>query len=104
MYTLRIIEETRKKENEPFEQVTEDHSLGKSYALLKQGLTSEFEKEIESLKEELDKNWPEINIKSDVITLVCGANGEKFFVMKNTNLVQRSYFIMTENGSTLARL
>lgn len=104
MFTLRIIEETRENENAPFEQVIENHSLGKSYAKLKQGITKEFDSEVENLKEQLKENWPNLDVKTEVDTLICGDNGEQFFVMKDTPLKRHDYFIMTENGKTFERL
>jgi len=104
MFTLRIIEETRENENAPFEQVIENHSLGKSYAKLKQGVTKEFDIEVERLKDELKEDWPKTDVKNDVDSLICGQNGEVFFIMKETPLKRYDYFIMTENGKTFERL
>ena len=105
MFTLRIIEETRENENAPFEQVIENHLLGKSYAKLKQGVTKEFETEIEYFKAQLKEDWPQhINVKTEVDMLICGDNGDKFFIMKETPLKRYDYFIMSENGKTFERL
>lgn len=104
MFTLRIIEETRRGENAPFEQVIENHELGSSYAKLKQGITSEFELEIEHLSERMKEDWPDLNIKTDIDCIICAANGEMFFIMNEKPDKKFSYFIMTENGKTFEKL
>lgn len=104
MFTLRIIEETRENENAPYEQVVENHSLGKSYAKLKQGMTKEFDVEVENLKVELKEAWPEVDIKKEVDMLICGENGQQFFIMKDIPTKRHDYFIMSESGKTFEKL
>jgi hypothetical protein len=96
MFALRIIEETRKNKNVPFEQVIENFELGSSYSKLKSGATNEFDLFME-------ENYPETD-KSTVESLICGRNGDVYFIERNTENKQFSYFIMTESGQTFERL
>ena len=43
MYTLRIIEETRENEKDPFEQVIKNFELGNFYQIARRGCTSKFD-------------------------------------------------------------
>ena len=104
MFTLRIIEETRENENAPFEQVQNNHSLGRGYSKLKKGITKEFDLEINRLSPQLKENWPNLNVETEVDSIICGANGDSWFIMKDSPLKRYDYFIMTESGQTFERL
>ena len=96
MFSLRIIEETRKNENEAFEQVTTNHSLGNSYSILEKGKTSEFD-------DLMKKTYPEHD-KSKLKGIICSDLGDDFFIEKNEENKIFQYFIMTENGKTFEKL
>jgi len=96
MYTLRIIEETRDSENDPFEQVVENFSLGNSYAVLKNGTTKEFDRVMSA-------EFPETE-RSHIKALICGENKDVFFVEENEANRNFQYYIMTECGKTFERL
>lgn len=104
MFTLRIIEEMRENENAPVERIENNHSLGKGYSKLKQGVTKEFDLEIERLAPQLKENWPNLNVKTEVDSIIRGENGDSWFIMKEAPLANYSYFIMTETGATFERL
>lgn len=94
MFTLRVIEETRESVNVPFDQVIENFFLGAAYSVVKNG-TREFDRIMKA-------EYPETD-KERVVALVCGEN-ERWFVEKNTDLRNFTYYIMTENGKTYERL
>ena len=101
MFALRIIEETRENENEPFEQVIENFEVGKSYSVIKKGITKEFDRI-------MDEQFPEID-KADISALLCIEKGDEklgnvFFIWPKTSLRVYSYFIMTESGKTFEKL
>lgn len=104
MFALRIIEETRESENAPFEQIQNNHALGRGYSKLKQGVTKEFDLEIERLTPQLQENWPNLDVKTQVDSIISGENGDSWFIMKDTPLKRHQYFIMTETGATFERL
>ncbi|MFA6917000.1 MAG: hypothetical protein WC222_11425 [Parachlamydiales bacterium] len=96
MYTLRIIEETRTDESKPFEQVTENFSLGNSYTILRKDSTTEFNRR-------LDEMFPgEDRVKIRLILIP--ESGHEFFIMEETPLERFDYFIMTDSGKTFERL
>ena len=95
MYTLRIIEETRYNENDAFEQVIENFELGKAYSRVNNG-TKEFDKIMMDL-------YPEWN-KDEVLSIISGENEDEFFILKNNDFRQHTYFIMTESGKTFEKL
>lgn len=96
MFVLRIIEESRKHEFDPFSQVVENHELGKAYSKLEKGITPEFE-------EVMKYEFPDEKSNS-VKAIILGENGDSFFISENTDNRTYSYFIMTENGSTFERI
>ena len=96
MFILRIVQEDRKTKIAPFEQVIENFELGDAYTRLEKGHTSEFD-------EVVDKEFPDFK-KEEIDSVICGSNGRKYFVETDTELKQRSYFIMTESGQTFERL
>lgn len=96
MYTLRIIEEVRENQNEPFQQVIENFELGSSYSRIKKGATKEFDQIMADQFPEQDK--------SEVESLLCSENGWTFFIYSNTPNRVFSYFIMTESGKTFERI
>lgn len=96
MFYLRIIEETRENENDPFEQVIENFALGNAYSILRKGATQEFE-------DEMKTNYPETNL-DELRALICGENGLRVFITNETKLNRYDYFVMTENGKTFERL
>ena len=96
MYTLRIIEEKRTSDTVPFNQVISNFELGKSYSILEKDKTPEFYSEIEH-------HFPEANTEG-IRALLCGENGYKFFILKDSVLERNDYFIMTEGGKTFERL
>jgi len=96
MFVLRIIEETRENENEPFEQIIENFELGSAYTRLKSGVTKEFDNVME-------KEFPDSD-KNNVESLICGQNGDIYFMEKNNENKVYRYFIMTEVGQTFERL
>jgi len=77
MFILRIIEETRKDENSPFEQKIRNLELGNSYSIKKE---------------------------KDNLTLLCGENGIRFFVQEPLPNSHYFYFIMTDNGQTFENI
>lgn len=99
MFVLRIIEETRENEKAPFEQVITNYEIGKSYSVIRKGISKEFDAIIESfpgsVKEEIsavlcvDKKYDDNNV---------------FFVMAPTETKKCAYFIMTDSGKTFERL
>ena len=92
MYTLRIIEETRKSEKLPFVQVIRNVNLGNSYSTCTAGST-EFD--------EIVSGFPKDNaIRKIVIDSKC----IEHTVLSNNEFRNYSYFIMTENGQTFERL
>lgn len=97
MFALRLIQETRESEERPFEQEVETHELGISYALLKKGVTKEFDKLIN------DPKYTGVDT-TRVRSVVCGDNGLEFFVEDGTSLAQNTYYIMTEGGATFEKL
>lgn len=96
MFVLRIIEETRQSENEPFEQVIENFEIGNSYSRVKKGVTKEFDQIMES-------DFPEYE-KEPIESLLCTEHGRTFFIWTPTPLRVYSYFIMSESGKTFERL
>lgn len=96
MYTLRIIEDTRKDKDDSFEQVVENFELGKSYAILKKGMTKEFD---ETMKDKHPEKGHD-HIKA----LLCAENELLFFIYEETPNRNYTYFIMTESGQTFERL
>ena len=96
MFTLRIIEETRGSENDPFEQVIENFEVGYSYSILKKGDTKEFD-------QLMRREYPESEIES-IESLLCTEQGRVFFIWTPTKLQVYSYFIMSEGGKTFERL
>jgi predicted peroxiredoxin len=96
MFYLRIIEETRKDESSPFEQVITNYELGNSYSVLRKGITEEFEKNMDYYFKELKEDG--------ISALLCGENGLKFFIMEETELKTFAYFIMTETGKTFEKI
>jgi hypothetical protein len=96
MFILRIVQEDRKTKNAPFEQVIENFELGDAYTRLAKGRTSEFD-------DMIDREFPDFK-KEEIESIICGSNGKKYFIEADTELTQRSYFIMTESGQTFERL
>lgn len=96
MFTLRIIEETRKSKNAPFEQVIENFALGNSYTELKKGSTSEFD-------DLMKMNHPETS-PDGISVLLVSEMGREFFIEDETELKRYDYFIMTDGGKTFERL
>lgn len=96
MYTLRIIEEFRKDKDSPFEQVVENFELGSSYAKLTKGLTSEFD-------EILSSEFPNHD-KDSIHALICGRNGDIYFIEENNENKAFYYFIMSDSGKTFEKL
>ena len=96
MFVLRIVQEERENVNSPFQQVIENFELGIAYTKLEKGLTSEF-------NQIMSEEYPEEKI-DNVKAIVCGQNGFKFFIERNTELKQRHYFIMTESGQSFERI
>jgi len=94
MYTLRIIEETRENKNEPFQQVITDYELGESYSIIKNGISKEFD-------EIMDKQYPNYE-KTDIRGIVVGENEKIFFLMKDSNTINNTYYTMSD-GKTLTR-
>jgi len=95
-FYLRVIEEERENENTPFNQVIENFALGKSYAVLRNGITIEFDAV-------MDSDFPDTE-KTTVKALICGGNKDVYFVEANNENKKFSYFIMTETGKTFDRL
>ena len=95
MYTLRIIEETREREKEPFEQVIKNFELGSFYQIARRGCTSKFD--------ELLKEQPE-HLRHIIRMFVVGIGGNAMPILSKTETVQCEYFVMTENGKTFERL
>lgn len=95
MYTLRIIEETRDNKNDAFDQVIENFELGKAYTRLNNG-TREFDRVINDLYPEWDKD--------EILAIICGENGDEYFILKDNEYRQHTYFIMTESGKTFEKL
>lgn len=96
MYTLRIIEETRKTVDEPFQQVVENFYVGSSYSILRKGLTKEF-------NEIFTREFPEKSPENIDALLICDS-GRIFFIEHMTDLMNYTYYIMTDNGKTFERL
>lgn len=96
MYTLRIIEETRKEADLPFDQVIENFALGNSYSILKKGATKEFDEEMKIIDPTQRLNL--------IRVLLCAENGLHFCIAEETNLKRYDYFIMTESGKTFEKL
>lgn len=97
MFALRLIQETRESEERPFEQEVETYELGVSYALLKKGVTKEFDKVINQPK------YADMDT-TRVRSVVCGDNGLEFFVEDGTPLAKNTYYIMTDGGATFEKL
>jgi len=95
MYTLRIIEETREDEKSPFEQVIENFELGSSYSIIRKGFSHEFD--------EIMKEWSGV-LSENVIAILKAENGKEFHIIKNNELRNYAYFVMTDSGKTLERL
>ena len=95
MFALRIINKTRDNVNEPFKQQIETYELGLSYALIKKDTSKEF-------NEILTRS----NVEDHTIVraIVSGDNGLEFFIEDNTPLIQKSYYIVSCNGSTFEKL
>lgn len=100
MFTLRIIQEERKDVNHQFQQVIENFEIGNSYSVLKNGATYEFD---DLLIKKYPDSYTETN-KAEISAIVCCENGLDFFIFKNGELRNFTYFIMTENGKTFERL
>jgi|WetSurMetagenome_2_1015567.scaffolds.fasta_scaffold315630_1 hypothetical protein len=96
MYTLRIIERSRKSIEDDFDEATDNYSLGDAYSVLLKGKTREF-------KEQLDHQYPGMPI-DHIIGLVAADTGDIWFIEEDTDLVTRRYFIMTDSGQTFERL
>lgn len=92
MYTLRIIEETRKNEKSPFVQVIRNFNLGSSYSTCTDG-SVEFDKIV--------SDFPKDNV---IRKIVIDSKCLEHTVLSNNELRNYSYFIMTENGKTFERL
>lgn len=97
MFALRLIQETRESEERPFEQEVETYELGISYALLKKGVTKEFDKLIN------DPKYTGVDT-TRVQAIVCGDNGLEFFIEDGNSLAKNTYYIMTEGGATFEKL
>jgi len=95
MYSLRIIEETRKDEKSPFGSIPTTYNIGEFYSVLKKGSTGKFEEKF--------KEYPEWDIKS-VRGIVIGSNKMELFLMEDLPNEKTTYYIMTDSGSTLERL
>lgn len=96
MYTLRVIEETRKDEKSPFSQIIRNHELGSSYSkIVKEHNLTEFNHLIE------EHTFFE---KDRIIAIIDGGNGEIFPIYDNTENERNNYFVMTENGKTFERI
>ena len=92
MYTLRIIEETRKNEKLPFVQVIRNVNLGNSYSTCTNG-SAEFDNIV--------SGFPKDNA---IRKIVIDSKYLEHTVLSNNKLRNYSYFIMTENGKTFERL
>lgn len=97
MFVLRLIQETRESNSKPFDQVIENHELGKSYALLKKGETKEFEKVLNNEK------YAEFDI-TKVRAIICGDSGSEFFVEDRTDLGNNTYYILNDKGEIFEQL
>ena len=96
MFALRIVQESRKTADAPFEQAIENFELGKSYAVLTKGKTKEFEERIAEKHTGTDT--------SGIYGIVCGENGWDFFLCDPTELKENTYFVMADSGKTYERL
>lgn len=96
MYTLRIIEETKNEGNTYYDQMINNHALGNSYSVIKNGASDDFH----SIMKEKYPEWDKTRIKA----IVLSSKQETFFIDKGEANKQYSYFIMTENGKTFERL
>lgn len=97
MYTLRIIEETRESENEPWEQVIEDHELGDSYSIIKKSTSP---KEFKRL---MDMYYPESTDHSQIRGIVVGSkNKSVFFLCTENDLRCNAYYTMSD-GKTITK-
>lgn len=96
MYTLRIIEETRENETDPFEQVIENFELGNSYSRIR-SRTKEFNRIVEDL-------YSEESDIDEIESIICAENEKIFFIEKNETNRVFSYFIMTDSGKTFEKL
>jgi hypothetical protein len=95
MYTLRVIIEERSDEKSPFQQVTDNYALGKSYRVAKKDLSKQFD---EGIKEFPDKN------SDNVRAVLFSKLQETWFIRNNSNNIKYHYYIMTDNGGTLEKL
>lgn len=99
MYTLRIIDESRQNTNAPFEQVIENHALGISYAVVRNGISSEFDAILNGYPHsDRDK------IAAFLCTDISNEYGNVFFILKNTDLHRFDYYIMTDSGKTFEKI
>jgi hypothetical protein len=95
MYTLRIIEETRKSKDDPFRQMVHNHCLGDAYTVRRKGVSPDF---AEAVMKAIggDTEYTEL--------IVTGSNGDTFVKYRSHEYDKFTYFIMTENGKTFERL
>lgn len=96
MYTFRVIEELRENEFDPFDQVVTDYELGLSYSKIRKG-TKLFDLTMKS-------DYPELGNDPRTIMILRGENGRSFFIQKNTELQEFTYYIVGDTGSTLQRV
>lgn len=96
MFILRIIQKDRKTPDSPFEQVIEYFELGKAYTKLEKSAQSEFDHIMRT-------NYPD-HPQDLIYGLICGQNGDTYFIEHSTVLKQRSYCIMTDSGQEFEKL
>lgn len=95
MFALRVIFETRENTDSPFSQEIETYELGKSYSVLKRNNTRLFPDAI--------KRYMDVDDNS-VRAIVAGDNGNEWFILNNSELVNATYYVMTDSGSTFEKL
>lgn len=95
MVYLRIVEKTRENSSTPFVSIVDTAELGTSYSVIP--------KEHKLFKETVEKEYPDV-ITDNVKQIVCGENGNVWFLEEDSDNCKYSYFIMSDTGKTVERL
>lgn len=95
MYTLRIIKEFKFSEKDPWQQEIENIELGCSYSLFK-GFHPMILKAQDQFKE--------VDVKEKIMAVIHSGNKDEINIWKSDEHTHRSYFVLTENGSTFEKI
>ena len=95
MYTLRIIEEFKTSETSPWQQSVTNIEIGNSYTLFKG---------FHPMVLKAQDGFNDIETKEKLLCVIHGGNEKEINIWKSEKNINRSYFVLTECGTTFERI